>query len=1164
MRTVPSTISLLAALLACAAGFAQPINSFEDANAIPGGGAIIERVQEHVTDGEWAIKATFRGNDKDTWPGVNFNFDEDTTTKQVFAFDAFNPGKAPVPLSYRIDFAVGEPHFGAASVAPGGPHLVEIWVSGLPRITRVFPYLRMPRTNHVLFIDNVRWATLEQRFTALRYVDDNTPPEPTPADSARGFIPFRRALTDVVFANSVPLTSERLGSVDVFATPGEYEPATLSLYALRDLKGVRVSFDGIPAEGEVLPVRALNKRVTYSSDQFIKDMPVLCERRASVDIAAGSSKRFVIELRVADNAPPGIHQGTVTVQAEGAEPVEIPLRLRVLPFTLQEPTDMFWGEYYTGPKLANTDEEKKATLERDMIDMRNHGMSSVGLCFGAPLEGVVWAEDKTCTVNLDGASLYERFMDLYRDLGYPMPVILLSDSGQSAASLDQKYAVDSEEWGQRYKNFWIAMQAIHREHNWPEVIVQPVDEPGWQDQAARDRNLRCLKLLKQIPGMRTEQDGPGDSYFHHEAGPWADVWNYNGAISDRETVRKAQADGHIITLYNCDVESYRPEVDRYVAGWFQLAAGVSGCYNWAYISYNGSPYDDLDHKTGTWMHVYPPYLNEPGGPSTGWIGTREGVDDYRYVHTLKQAIARARLLDEEGARIAADKAEAELAAIIDSLDYSPRVRSAARWTEERAGQGGDKIISGTLKLPNGWEHGEYEKARWRVARATLDLLAALGELPAEVKGDSAESEPIPLVSSMRWLDPPSAKTSQAAPKVDRQVSIPVAQGAPVLDGVLEDGFWGTAATLEPFALATGIGKPEMPTDVRAVSDGRNLYLGIVCHEDKMDYLTAGITQEGGPVWQDDCIEVFVDGNLDRTTFRQIMVNSLGVQAWNNTAQARWTAKSKAAVKRERDRWTVELLVPLADLGITGSQFGFNVCRERRPMEVMELSCWSPTGGSFGAPERFGLASLGQAWIGALSVPEAKLGANSFSTTVLNQTNAAVTLSAVLLERRGEKVSQRTLQEKIELAPGGKMERTWQYEVAGEQAPTLTLRLLSADGKTVAERSFTPSVLAPLGMRVRPRTYYLSENLADASLEINLSSDLARDSALTLAIYEPASGEIIRHQRIAPIEKGRLQVTLDLRGLPEGGYEAWALLDGPDGTRIAEEITTLVRLRGPFD
>lgn len=800
-----------------------------------------------------------------------------------------------------------------------------------------------------------------------------------------------------------------------------------------------------------------------------------------------------------------------------------------------------------------------------MIDMRRHGMTSVGLCFGVPLECVTWSEDDQCTLDLEQGGLYTHFMNLYRDLGYPAPVILLADSGQSMASLDQKYGFDSEEWATRYIRFWTAMQAAHKERGWPEVIVQPVDEPGWQDQAARDRNVRCLKLLKQIPGMRTEQDGPGDAYFHHQAGPWSDVWNYNGAISDRETVRKAQAEGRVITLYNCDVESYRPEVDRYATGWFQVAAGINGCYNWAYISYNGSPYDDQDHKTGTWMHVYPPLGDEPGGPSTGWIGARKGVDDYRYVHTLRQTIARARLRDDDRAKSAADKAEAELAALVDSIDYSPRVRSMARWSEERAGKDRDKIISGTLKLPNGWEHGEYEKARWRVARATVELMAALGEVASEGgSGSQASAGETPLVASLRWLDAPASDAGQAAAKVDRQVSIPVTSQAPELDGALEEEFWGNAAALEPFAPTSGRGRLEMATDVRVASDGRNLYLGIVCHEDKMDYITAGITEEGGPVWQDDCVEVFVDGNLDRTSFRQIMVNSLGVQAWNNTAQGKWRAQSRVAVKRGRDRWVVEMSVPLADLGITGAEFGFNVCRERRPMESMELSCWSPTGESFGSPERFGLASLGQAWIGGLSVPEASLGTNSFSTSILNQSGAAARVAVVLVERRGEKVIERTLEDRLELAAGEKAGRTWQYQVDSAQAPAMTLKLLGTGGETLAERGFTPSVLPPLEMRLRPRTYTLSEHLGDAALEINLGSDIAREATLILALYEPARERIVKHARIAPIEKGRLRVALDLTGLPEGDYEAWALLDGPGGARIAERVTPLVRLRGAFD
>jgi hypothetical protein len=271
------------------------------------------------------------------------------------------------------------------------------------------------------------------------------------------------------------------------------------------------------------------------------------------------------------------------------------------------------------------------------------------------------------------------------------------------------------------------MQTECERRGWPEIIVQPVDEPGWRDDAARERNVRCLKLLKQIPGMRTEQDGPGDDYFEEVAGPFADVWNYNGGIGDRETVDAAQANGHIITVYNCDVESYRPEVDRYVAGWFQVAADISGCYNWAYMTWGGTPYDDQDHARGTWMHVYPALGDEVGGPSTGWIGAREGVDDYRYVHTLREAIERAEASDDAAARDAAAEARAELERIIDTIDYAPRVRNTARWTESGRTEDGRRTIGGTLKLPNGWTHAEYALNRWLLVKQTVTLLEVLGE-----------------------------------------------------------------------------------------------------------------------------------------------------------------------------------------------------------------------------------------------------------------------------------------------------------------------------------------------------------------------------------------------------------------------------------------------------
>lgn len=1174
-----------------ATALAQPISSFETEEQMAPfspGSVQMERVQEHATEGQWALRVFFPGSEKDTWPGITFRPDVDTTQYQVLAFDAYNPGDEPVSLSWRIDLKNGESSFGGESIQPGAPHKVEIWLTGIPAVEKIYPYCRMPRKDFTLYLDNFRWESVGTRFTALHFVDDTPPPTPTAGEQQRGFIIYRRPLTDVVFTNSVPRSLERIETVDAFGTPGEREAATLSLYALRDLGQVSVTVEGLPIEAEVLPVRTLHKRVTYSSKEYIADMPVLCERRESVDIAGGSSKRFVIDFGIAPDATPEVHEGTVCVRVGGAEALSVPMRLRVLPYSLIEPTDMYWGEYYTGPKLANTDEAKIATMKADMADMRANGMTSVGLCFGPPTDTLVWAADDTCSITWDGASLYEHFMDTYAELGYPMPVVLLSDSGQAAAGMGIDDPVTSERWAKRYKAYWSMMQQEQQKRGWPELIVQPVDEPGWQDRAAKDRNVYCLKLLKQIPGMRTEQDGPGDDYFHDEAGPYADMWNYNGSLDRPERIRQIQEDGRIVVIYNCDVESYRPETCRYTAGWFQLASGISGCYNWAYISFHGPPYDDLAGKTGTWMHVYPALGDEPGGPSTGWIGAREGIDDYKYVHTLREAIRRAQNGGNRRAAEAAEEAQIVLEGLIASIDYSERVRSQAGWTVTGTTPDGKKTIGGTLSQATGWDHGEYERARWRVAEATMSVLEALGEIPVRVVRTPASAGGGDLVTDHRWYDARPAAPAQAGARA-HQVTIPVWSAGPALDGDLSDPIWQDAARLDPFVLMNGAADPLMQTDVILGSDAATLYLGITCHEDNMGAITARISEDGGRVWEDDCVELYVDANLDGRGYRQVLANSLGTQSWNNSEDKSWRANSRVATKSHTDRWVVEWAIPMADLGLTGQQFGLNVCRERRPMETLELSCWSPTGTGFAVPERFGLASLGQAWIADFQAPPARLGTNTLTVTLANETEEPRRVRAVLLTGRSDGEDLRRLgagtARGVILGSGRRKTVTHEYCLWDARVPQLTYRLYDVEkpgADPIAERVFTPRLVRPLSTAVRPQTTYLSEHAAAAEFEINLAEDLLPSTQLSLRLQREGDAGVLRRASLWPIEGGRLSVALNLRGLDPGEYRLTAALETfsapnsvgpmrlteggvlPGGPVLAETVVKLGRVRGPFD
>ena len=1178
-----ANLALLALLHVSATSHAQLISSFESPEDLwalrPSGGVKATRVKEQASHGEYALKCLFPGSEKDTWPGLVFTPKQTDLAKyQVLAFDVYVPGDRAQHLSMRIDGANGKNTFGGKSLAPGKWTTYEVFIKGLAsnigttKIKRFYPYVRMPREDVVLYIDNLRFATVDLRFTPLVYEETSPPLEPTAEEQKRGYVLFARHWLDVVFPNSRPRTGEREARLRTFATPGEYEPLTFSVRALRDLKQARVTLSPlrgpqgrIPASAvTVYPVRCLNKRVTYSSKQYVKDMPVLLERRPAVDIASGESKRFWLDVRV-PAAAPGMYEGAATFAADNAASARVPITVRVLPFRLVEPKGLLLGEYYQGPRLAKDAAQQREFLTRDLRDMREHGATSVGLCIGFPGDQAKRTPTGVA-IELDGESLWEHFMDTYRDLGFPAPIVMLSDSGQAFAGRHSEKLLDAE-YVAAYKAFWAAVQKLCAERGWPEIIVQPVDEPGWRDRQAKDRNVALLKLLKQIPGMRTEQDGPGDAYFHTEAGPYADVWNYNGGIGTAEQVAQAKREGRLVMIYNCDVESYRPEIGRYVPGFFQHRAGIDGCYNWAYMSWRGGPYDDLDHTTGTWMHVYPEYQGEVGGPSTGWQGFREGVDDTKYVATLQAAMARASKAGTPQASRAAAQGKLTLRRVLDSIQYSPRARSRARWTSTRTETRGGKtrkIISGTLELPNGWSFATYDLARWQIAQSTLETLAALGEIQPETRKPVALAEPKGPFAQVEWRTTKRAR--RAVGSTAEQMGIPATAEPPRIDGDISDAAWRQAAKVAGFELSKG-GKPQQQTVAWLCADKANLYIAFKCHEDNMGHLTANVAQDGGRVWEDDCVEVFIDGNLDRRTCRQIVVNSLGKQYWSDADAPGWRAQSVAAAKVASDAWCVELAIPLRNAGLTGNVFGLNLCRERRPMETLELSCWQPTGGMFRQPEKFGLARIGPSFLRGIDAGRSVVGQNTLAAVIANEAGRATSFVAHV------RSSQESAEPGIEtsapftLAAGETRTVMLPYVVHRADEPVrLRFGLREAGSrKLCAQYELARDVQPPLTLRLGRSIYHLADPEAIVEVHVAIGADAAKETALGLTLRQAGAGAPLRSQTVSPMAGDHMVGRLCLAGLPEGAYELEVTLrHGRPGAPLARSVVTLTMLRGAFD
>jgi len=223
----------------------------------------VERAKEHRSHGMWALKAFFPGSEKETWPG----FWVEPSVKDWSGFyalqvDVYNPEPRRVRLSIRVDDEEGRVWFGGEWLSPRSRGTAQFAVGEMGvsvnarRIRRFYLYLSRPREETTLYFDFMRLVPFEEVFREVVYVDQSPMPPLPPEDKRRGYVLFRRHYLRLVMPNSIPRKEEMEAArkVEVFAAPGEYEPFTLSVKALRDLKGVSVKVSSLsgPKGGQFL------------------------------------------------------------------------------------------------------------------------------------------------------------------------------------------------------------------------------------------------------------------------------------------------------------------------------------------------------------------------------------------------------------------------------------------------------------------------------------------------------------------------------------------------------------------------------------------------------------------------------------------------------------------------------------------------------------------------------------------------------------------------------------------------------------------------------------------------------------------------------------------------------------------------------------------------
>jgi len=332
-------------------------------------------------------------------------------------------------------------------------------------------------------------------------------------DVFRGYLLFHKPFVECVYPNTNPYPHEMNPELRIFASPGEYEPLTFSVRALKPLENVRVAVSDIgPIKAEdidVRHVRYMKARRNYRVYNNYRIVPDVIERFDSLSLPENHSHRFWLTVRVPDGAKPGLYDGTVTLLANESS-TEIPVRLRVLDVELREDPDKTYGIYYRDPidrwVNANDDVSKAYFLRKSELehaDMVAHGTRNAILS--------AWCREE----NADGEFVADwtglsKKIEMARKYNFKPPFVVSINTGgvyrkhmdgESLGSHIRLVKDPPQEFYDEMTRMAAFVESERVKNGWPEFLYYPIDEPGRSEVAVRFMT-NLMKALRKA-GVKT-------------------------------------------------------------------------------------------------------------------------------------------------------------------------------------------------------------------------------------------------------------------------------------------------------------------------------------------------------------------------------------------------------------------------------------------------------------------------------------------------------------------------------------------------------------------------------------------------------------------------------------------------------------------------------------
>ncbi len=546
------------------------------------------------------------------------------------------------------------------------------------------------------------------------FVETVPVPVLTRPEQKTGFLLFSRPVTEPVYKNTHPLPQERTKKIKIFATPGEFEPITFSIYPARDLNNLHVSISALKGKAGKIPEENLDIRlVTYwnirypywISEGTYRNVPELLEKVTVNDVKKEECQRYWIIAHIPEYAKEGLYRGEIKIKDDNMrEPVILPVECKVLGFVLKKDPHKHYSAYFSQLERQYRDIPDslyEKAVNNELKAMRDYGLDMF----------------PSITLSSDGDHAFvsdkmKNFIDKMLKMGFsgPAPV----DGEQVVIAILEKYEglvwkphwkldrMPSDSFYQRVTNVFRDFIKEWKQKKWPEVYLNAADEV---DPSVRDFGVRVYQAVKEA-GVKTYITKSSTDKDAKRYSPYVDAWCSQPFDVPYE---KAVSGNYEYWCYPNHVAGERKNRHimmkggrmTYGFGFWRSGYTVLIPWHWRWIT-SDNPFEYINARAAPCGMR----MDENGNiiPAVYWECFREGYDDERYIYTLEQAIAEREGSDKCAALV--KESVKLLRNIWDSIHVQPKYMDTGMWPSE-----------------------EFNEYRWEIAR----YITALLKYPPEKK-----------------------------------------------------------------------------------------------------------------------------------------------------------------------------------------------------------------------------------------------------------------------------------------------------------------------------------------------------------------------------------------------------------------------------------------------